>query len=152
MKKMYLIPVLLSIFIGFVIGKTMCDEYHTTSETKTVFENTTTCPIYYLQYGVYSKEENMKKNVLSLPYYIYQIEEDQYHVYIAVSSREENITKLQEYLTSLGYNTYKKEGVIHNRTVVEKIQTLDEMLSKIEEPKTIGELNQKLLETYEEGS
>ena len=120
MKKMYLIPVLLSIFIGFVIGKTMCDEYHTTSETKTVFENTTTCPIYYLQYGVYSKEEN--------------------------------ITKLQEYLTSLGYNTYKKEGVIHNRTVVEKIQTLDEMLSKVEDPKTIGELNQKLLETYEEGS
>ena len=94
----------------------------------------------------------MKKNVLSLPYYIYQIEEDQYHVYIAVSSREENITKLQEYLTSLGYNTYKKEGVIHNRTVVEKIQTLDEMLSKVEDPKTIGELNQKLLETYEEGS
>ena len=42
--------------------------------------------------------------------------------------------------------------MIHNRTVVEKIQTLDKMLSKVEDPKTIGELNQKLLETYEEGS
>ena len=150
MKKAYLIPVLLSIVIGFVIGKTMCDEYHTTSETKSVFQTTNSLKVYYLQYGVYSNEENMKKSVLSLPYYIYRIEENQYHVYIGITSKEENVAKLQEYFQSFGYVTYKKEGYIKNQNYMEQLNTLDEMLMKVTDQKTINDINQKILENYKE--
>lgn len=150
MKKAYLIPVLLSIVIGFVIGKTMCDEYHTTSETKSVFQTTNSLKVYYLQYGVYSNEENMKKSVLSLPYYIYRIEENQYHVYIGITSKEENVKKLQEYFQSFGYVTYKKEGYIKNQNYIEQLNTLDEMLIKVTDQKTINDINQKILENYKE--
>ena len=150
MKKAYLVPVVLSIVIGSVIGKTMCDEYHTTSETKSVFQSTNSLKVYYLQYGVYSNEENMKKSVLSLPYYIYRIEDNQYHVYIGVTSKEENVVKLQDYFKSFGYVTYKKEGYIKNQEYMEKLNTLDEMLMKVSDQETINEINQKILESYKE--
>lgn len=150
MKKVYLIPVVLSIAIGFIIGKTMCDEYHTTSETKSVFQTTNSLKVYYLQYGVYSNEESMKNSVLSLPYYIYRIEENQYHVYIGVTSKEENVAKMQEYFNSFGYVTYKKEGYIKNQEYMEQLHTLDEMLTKVTDQKTINDINQKILENYKE--
>ena len=128
----------------------MCDEYHTTSETKTVFQATNSLTVYYLQYGVYSSKENMEKSVLQLPYYIYQIEDNQYHVYIGVSSKEENLKKLQYYFHSLGYNTYKKEGMIKNQKYIETLNVLDEMLSKVSDSKNIDEINQKILENYKE--
>ena len=150
MKKTDLIPAIISIIIGFMVGKAMCDEYHTTSETKTVFQATNSLTVYYLQYGVYSSKENMEKSVLQLPYYIYQIEDNQYHVYIGVSSKEENLKKLQDYFHSLGYNTYKKEGMIRNQKYIETLNVLDEMLSKVSDSKNIDEINQKILENYKE--
>ncbi len=150
MKKTYLIPAIISIVIGFMVGKAMCDEYHTTSETKTVFQATNSLTVYYLQYGVYSSKENMEKSVLQLPYYIYQIEDNQYHVYIGVSSKEENLKKLQDYFHSSGYNTYKKEGMIRNQKYIETLNVLDEMLSKVSDSKNIDEINQKILENYKE--
>ena len=150
MKKAYLIPIFLSIAIGFVIGKPMCDEYHTTSETTSVFQTTSSLKVYYLQYGVYSSQENMEKSVISLPYYIYRLEENQYHVYIGLTAKEENVTKLQEYFTSLGYVTYKKEGYIRNQEYIEKLNTLDEMLTKVSDQETINDINEKILENYKE--
>ena len=92
----------------------------------------------------------MKKNVLSLPYYIYRIEENQYHVYIGITSKEENVKKLQEYFQSFGYVTYKKEGYIKNQNYIEQLNTLDEMLMKVTDQKTINDINQKILENYKE--
>ncbi len=117
MKKVYLIPVVLSIAIGFIIGKTMCDEYHTTSETKSVFQTTNSLKVYYLQYGVYSNEENMKKSVLSLPYYIYRIEENQYHVYIGVTSKEENVAKCRNILILSGMLLIRRKVILKIKNI-----------------------------------
>lgn len=150
MKKAYLIPLIISIAIGFFIGKTMCDEYHTTETSKTVFENLSSKTAYYLQYGVYSTKENMEKSVIALPYYIYRVEDNKYHVYIGVTLKETNVKKLQDYFQSIGYVTYKKEGTIKNKTYLEELQTFDEMLEKVTDNNTIRDINQKSLEKYKE--
>ena len=150
MKKAYIIPVLLSIVLGFFIGKAMCDEYSTTGETKTVFQNASSKTVYALQYGVYSTKENMDKNVINLPYYIYRVEDEKYHVYIGIALKEENIKKIQDYFQKNGYVTYKKELMIKNQAYIEKLQTFDAMLDKVSDDKTVNEINQKTLENYKE--
>lgn len=150
MKKAYMIPVFASILIGFLIGKTMCDEYRTTGETKTVFQKTNSQTVYALQYGVYSTKENMDKNVANLSYYIYRVEDEKYHVYIGIAIKEENIKKIQDYFQKNGYVTYKKELMIKNQDYISKLQTFDAMLDKVSDDKTINDINQKALENYKE--
>ena len=57
---------------------------------------------------------------------------------------------MQEYFNSFGYVTYKKEGYIKNQEYMEQLHTLDEMLTKVTDQKTINDINQKILENYKE--
>ena len=54
--------------------------------------------LYFIQYGVYSTEENMKNNAKNLNYYIYNLNDGLYYVFIGITSNEDNANKLKDIL------------------------------------------------------
>lgn len=149
MKLKFIFPLVLAIGIGFVCGKLMFNQYDSASSIKTVF-NEKNEKLYFIQQGVYSSKESMEKNTTNFPYYIYDLIDDKYHVYIGITKLAENAEKLKEYFEKKGYIIYVKELNVSNKEFVNAIDSYDELLSKTNDDKAIETILNQVLLKYEE--
>ena len=67
--KDYLVPIVLSVIVGFLCAKFMFDQYEYKGNIKSVFNNTS--KVYFIQAGVYSSMDTMTKNMDKKPRVIY---------------------------------------------------------------------------------
>lgn len=149
MKVKFIFPLVLAIGIGFVYGKLMFNQYDSASSIKTVF-NDKSEKLYFIQQGVYSSKESMEKNTTNFPYYIYDLIDNQYHVYIGITKLAENAEKLKEYFEKKGYIIYVKELNVNNQEFLDSIDSYDELLSKTNDGKAIETILNQVLVKYEE--
>ena len=147
MKKI-IIPVILCIFIGFLLSKFMLNQYQNKQKITPVFN--TGEKLYFIQYGVYSSEESMKNNTDKLNYYIYNLENNMYYVFIGITKSSENASKLQGYFKTLGYDTYMKEYSVSDSEFLEMISYYDQLLSTTTDYEVIKLVSRQVLEKYEE--
>lgn len=147
MKKI-VIPVILCIFIGFLLSKFMLNQYQNKQKITPVFN--TGEKLYFIQYGVYSSEESMKNNTDKLNYYIYNLENNMYYVFIGITKSNENAFKLQGYFKTLGYDTYMKEYSVSDSEFLEMISYYDQLLSTTTDYEVIKLVSRQVLEKYEE--
>lgn len=149
MKFKFLFPLVLAIGIGFICGKLMFNQYDSKTSLKTVFSEKQE-KVYFIQQGVYSSKTSMEENTTDFPYYIYDVLDDKYHVYIGITKLSENANKLKEFFNEKGYNIYVKEINISNKEFLEAINNYDELLSKTNDSKSIQTLCNQILNKYEE--
>ena len=147
MKKV-IIPILLCIFIGFLLSKFMLNQYENKQNITPVFNNSEN--LYFIQYGVYSNEESMKNNTKNLNYYIYNLDNDLYYVFIGITASDENSEKLKGYFKTLGYDTYIKEYSVSNKDFLEMIDYYDLLLKQTSDNDIIKSVCRQVLEKYEE--
>ncbi|MDD2519118.1 MAG: hypothetical protein PHI05_04935 [Bacilli bacterium] len=147
MKK-YIMPVILCIFIGFLLSKFMLNQYQNKQKITPVFNTGET--LYFIQYGVYSSEESMKNNTDKLNYYIYNLENNMYYVFIGITKSIENVSKLQGYFKNLGYDTYMKEYNVSDSEFLEMISYYDQLLSATTDYEVMKSVSRQVLEKYEE--
>ena len=115
MKK-YITTFIAALIIGLVIGRFILNQY--TFEGRIVSTFKTQEKAYFIQQGVYSTKEIMEENTKSLPYYIYNINDNNYYVYVGITLENKNVEKIKGYYNDLGYTTSVKEFNINNEDFI----------------------------------
>lgn len=147
MKK-YITTFLVALVIGLVIGRFILNQY--TFEGRIVSTFNTGEKVYFIQQGVYSSKENMETGTKTLPYYIYNIEDNKYYVYIGITENSENAEKIKGYYDDLGYITYVKEFNINNNNFMTVLRQYDLLLKESNDLEVIGTICSQVLNKYEE--
>lgn len=146
MKK-YLFPVTVSLILGIGMAYFIIKQYENMPAlaVSAQAEN-----LYYIQRGVYSDLDNMKKNMQDFTQYIYNVENNQYYAYIGITTSKENALKIQNYYKSVGYDTFLKEKITDNEEFINILKQYDELLSKTEDNESIKVICNQVLAKYEE--
>ncbi len=147
MKK-YLLSISVALVVGFFLAKLFLEQYDSYEGIK--FTSSTGDMLYFIKYDTYSSLDEMEKNTLSLPNYIYKENNGNYDVYIGITKNSKNLIKLNNYYSSLGYNTYTEEFLVSNPTFLEALKNYDAILESTEDTVVISSISSQVLEKYEE--
>lgn len=146
MKK-YLLTVIVSLLVGFLLSFYMLKEYEKT-DIFPVFNESETA--YLIQQGVYSSMESMQENTTHLTDYIYSVIDDMYYVYIGISLDSSNVNKLQEYYKNKDINTIIKTTTLTDQEFIETLRQYDMVLNNTSDEETIKEICKQVLSKYKE--
>ena len=146
MKK-YLLTVIVSLLVGFLLSFYMLKEYENT-DIFPVFNTSETA--YLIQQGVYSSIESMEENTTALTDYIYSIIDDMYYVYVGMSLDSENVSKIQNYYKDKGINTIIKTTSLTDKDFIESLKQYDMVLKETNDEETILEICKQVLSKYKE--
>jgi len=143
-KNISIIVVLLAVTVGYFIGKLVLNQYGSTQ----VFAESAN--LYFFQYGVYSSEQSVSKN-FNLSYdYISLLEDDKYHVYIAICKDEEVKNIIEDYFKENNINVYVKQKKIDNLTFLETLKQNDKMLLESKKDSEIKQIIKQNINKYKE--
>ena len=149
MMKKVIIPTALALITGFLLGTFLLKQYKK-EESQIVGKEIEAKEVYFLQVGVYSSKESMEENVAKIPYYIYQIDDGKYYVYVAMTLKEENSQKLKEFFIASGYNIYIKKFRIGNIAFLTILEQYDTMLEQVPDTSSYSAICGQILAKYEE--
>lgn len=147
MKKI-IIPIVLCIIVGFLFGKIMFSQYEN-EDAEFTSSNPKSERVYFIQAGVYSNIENMKEAFNSTENYIYRLEDNKYHVYVAMTKEKDNVEKLKNYYEKK-YSIYVKEIEISNNAFLDILSQYDLLLKEATTDESIYTIEKSLLAKYEE--
>lgn len=150
MVKKVIIPILLALLTGFLLGTFLFKQYNkedlqVVGKTKDEIKE-----VYFLQIGVYSSKESMEENVSKIPYYIYQVDNGKYYVYVGMTLKEANATKLKDFFIASGYNIYVKKFGISNVAFLTVLEQYDTMLEQAPDANSYSAICGQVLAKYEE--
>ena len=148
--KNMVVPIVMALGVGFVMGNLLFQQYDIKNVTLPVLKNADARSLSFLQVGVYSTVESMKKNLEGLENYIYVIEDSKYHAYVGITGNALNVDKLTGYYQELGYITYVKNITNSDATFLEELDKYDELLEKTNDKSAIRVINQNILNSYKE--
>ena len=100
--------------------------------------------IYLLQYGSYINSLVMEENVSKLDNYLTYVNDNKYYVFVGASTFYENALLLREKLEDEGIYTYIKNDFISDKNLLNKISILDKEI--IKDNGLIMEKNKEILE------
>lgn len=149
MKKM-LLTIVLSLVVGFILGKYFLDQYDDGLQLVPTFKAQKSSTVYVLQYGVYSNYDSMKRNVYELSSYVYQVVNDKYYVFVGITKSEENLEKLENFFKQKEYSIYVKELNISNSLYLDLLDNYDELLAGTDDFASIQVICNQVLEKYNE--
>ena len=92
----------------------------------------------------------MEKKTLSLTNYIYRENNGQYDVYIGITKDADNLIKMNNYFSSIGYHTITEEFLVTNPTFLKSLQNYDMILQGTDDGVVISSISSQILEKYEE--
>lgn len=147
MKK-YLFSIFVALIVGFVMAKVFLEQYDSYQGIK--FTSNSGEMVYFIKFNSYPSIQEMEKNTLSLTNYIYKKNVDVYDVYIGITNDYENLIKLNNYFSSLGYNTFTEEFLITNKEFLLELKNYDSILRSTEDTVVISSINSQILEKYED--
>jgi hypothetical protein len=145
--KNYLVPVILSLVIGFLSSKFMFNQYDYKTSIKGVFNAGE--KVFFLQQGVYSSVDGMKDNMSKFKSYIYSFDNDKYYTYVGITKKMENADKLKGYFKDLGYDIYVKEIYLDNSEFLIVLNNYDNLLLNTNEKEIIEAINKEILNEYQ---
>ena len=148
MKK-YLLTIIASLLVGFLLSFYMLKEYEKT-DIFPVFNESETA--YLIQQGVYSSMESMQENTTHLTDYIYSVIDNMYYVYIGISLDSSNVDKIQEYYQSKDIDTIVKTTTLTDQEFIASLRQYDMVLNNTDDEDTIKEICKQVLSKYKEES
>ena len=148
MMKKYVASILFGLLVGFILGKTLLEEYHSYHGIKTVASEGMTA--YFIKYGEYKTMEDLEKATLSLTNYIYTEKDNLFHVYIGITTNEDNLNKLVNYFKELGYNVSTEEFVLTEKNYLNYLVNADKLIENTKDNAVLGEVSSQILSKYEE--
>lgn len=144
-KANFIIPIIISIFLGSTCGKIVFDQYQNKDE---VFKENSI--VYFLQQGVYSNEESLEKNTKNLSSKVVVEEDDKYYVYIGMTKSLENAKKIKNMYENLGYSVYQKDLSVSNYEFINNLDQYDILLTSASKQEEIQSVVNVILASYEE--
>lgn len=145
MKK-YILTIIISLLVGFLLSNYMIKKYDKNPLTLPVFGSTETA--FLIQQGVYSSYESMQNNTSNLTDYIYSNIDNMFYVYIGMTLDEENVTKLQDYYKDKGVYTIVKKTTLNDTDFISSLKQYDIILKETSDSSTIKEICKQVLSKY----
>ena len=143
MKKGFVIPLIISIVLGFVSANIVYNEYNKKQE---INKNNT----YILQGGVYTTKETLDKATKNFDNYLVVSEGDKYYVYLAMTTSSENALKLKKMYEEMEQDIYIKETNIDNIEFVSNLEQYDVLIRSVDSTESLASINEVILSSYEE--
>lgn len=146
MKK-YLFPVSISLILGIGMAYFIIRQYETMPALAISSEAET---LYYIQRGVYQDMNTMNENMKDFRNYIYNVEDNQYHSYIGITTSKDNALKIQNYYKGIGCETEIEERITDNKDFINILKQYDELLAKTDDSESVKVICNQVLAKYEE--
>lgn len=146
MKK-YLLPVSMSLILGISMAYFIIRQYESMPSLAVSSEAET---LYYVQKGVYKDVNSMESDMKDFTNYIYNVEDNEYHTYIGITTNKDNALKVQEYYKSAGYETTIEERITDNKDFINILKQYDELLAKTDDSDSVKVICNQVLAKYEE--
>lgn len=146
MKK-YLLPVSISLVLGISMAYFIIRQYETMPALAVSSEAES---LYYIQRGVYQDMNTMSDNMKDFTNYIYNVEDNQYHSYIGITTSKDNASKIQNYYKEAGYETKIEERITDNKDFINILKQYDELLAKTDDSESVKVICNQVLAKYEE--
>ena len=146
MKK-YLLPVSISLILGISMAYFIIRQYETMPALAVSSEAES---LYYIQRGVYQDMNTMSDNMKDFTNYIYNVQDNQYDSYIAITTSKDNASKIQNYYKEAGYETKIEERITDNKDFINILKQYDELLAKTDDSESVKVICNQILAKYEE--
>ena len=91
----------------------------------------------------------MDNNTKLLNEYIYTLDNNQYRVFVSITTDKNNAEKLKAIYNNKGIDIYIKERNIEDMAFVEKLKQYDEIIKTSNDENAILELESQILNEYE---
>lgn len=136
------------ISFGIAIGFYLLNGYEDKENIK--LANLSSEELIFFKYKEYNTEDEMKKDVMNLNSYIYTKENDKYHVYLAITKNEKNISKIKGFFEKKGYVISEEKIMVSNEHFLKQIENYDLLLQNTDKEEVIEAIISGVLEKYEE--
>jgi len=143
MKKNFLIPLVISIILGFISAQIVYNEYDKKQE---INKNNT----YILQGGVYTTKETLETAIKSFNNYLVVSEDNKYYVYLAMTTSRDNAQKLKKMYENMEIEIYVREVNIDNTEFVSNLEQYDILIESVDNTDNLLSINEVVLSSYEE--
>lgn len=145
MKISFIIPIICSILLGWFFGNFIYKQYSDISKEYKESE-----VIYFLQQGVYSNDQVLKKNIANLQAYTTVENNNKYYVYIGITNNYEDALKIKEVYKKQGYDLYIKEDHINNTFFINDLKQYSTLLKSTDDFTKLNGILKAVLASYEE--
>ena len=147
MKK-YIFSISLALIVGMLFGNFFLKQYEAYEGIR--FTSNEGESLYFIRYNIYDSIEEMEKGTLSLVNYVYKVIDDKYYVYIGITRNSDNLMKLNNYFSSLGYKTITEEFLVTDSEFLLELENFDNILANTDDDVVISSVSSLVLEQYEE--
>ena len=103
--------------------------------------------IYFLQYGIYTKENVMNDVIKKLDNYFVIQEDNKYYVYLGAYITYSNALKMQKIFEDENIYTYIKNDYLNNG-LEDEIKKLDNEFKEEENKQNIKDINNKIINLF----
>lgn len=105
--------------------------------------------VYLLQYGSYINKNVMEENIKKLDNYISYEDDGKYYVFLGMYTNLENAKKVSKIFEDKNIYTFIKNDYIDNNEIINKITNLEKNITEEEDANKIDEINNKILDEVE---
>lgn len=144
MNKKFLIYIGLAIATGAVLGNLVYKKYEEEQNIEKEYNS------YLLQLGIFDTKEDVEKELLNIEDYIVIEKNNKYYVYLGVSTKKDNVAKVQEVFLKKNIETSIKKTVISNIEFMNSLEQFDLLLDSVTNSEDIMSINEVILSSYEE--
>ena len=143
MKKGFVIPLVISIVLGFIGAQIVYGEYR---KKQDISEYNT----YILQGGVYTTKETLDSAIKELDSYVVVSEDNKYYVYLGMTTSWNNAEKLKKMYEESNVDVYVRKTNIDNVEFVSNLEQYDILITGVDNEKSLSSINEVILSSYEE--
>jgi len=130
--------------IGAILGRFFYSNYEKEQNLEKNYNS------YLLQLGIFNTKEDVGKELHGIENYIVIEKDKKYYVYLGVSTKKDNATKLQEVFLDKDINTSIKKTVIDDIEFMSSLEQFDLLLDSVTNDEDIMSINAVILSSYEE--
>lgn len=102
--------------------------------------------LYLLQYGSYISRDVMEENVKKLDDYLTYETDNKYYVFLGAYTDLSIAKKVSKIFENKGLFTYIKNDYLGNSDVISKISSLEKSITMEDDEEKINEINRKIIE------
>lgn len=143
MKKNFVIPLVISIVLGFISAQIVYSTYRKNLEN-------TDYNVYLIRAGSYNNKDDLEKGFSLDDEYIILEEDGVYNVYVGMTTDLINANKIKNLYSNKNYDTYIKPTVVNNIEFVSNLEQYDILMSEVDDEENIISINDVILSSYEE--
>ena len=92
----------------------------------------------------------MEHNTLNLENYIYNVINNKYYVYVGITNDKDNLVKLNNFFSKMGFNVITEEFLITNKKFLEVLKNYDDIISNTDDEVVLSSICSQILAKYEE--